>query len=235
MQLAIDTSTETASIAIVQDSQVLAELSWQCQQSHTTELLPRLLQLLSQAKARLDMVSAIIVARGPGSFNGLRVGISTAKGLALSLGCPIIGISTLEAAAYPHAETGLPVCPVFSAGRGEIAAALYQQRPQWCQLLAEHITTVAALGDLINSKTIFCGEMTPEIARQIRIRLKSRAVIISPTATPCRAVALAELGQKRLEAGQYDDLTTLQPLYLRRPPITQPKKRQRIISEPETN
>jgi tRNA threonylcarbamoyl adenosine modification protein YeaZ len=197
--------------------------------------LPRLFQLLTQAEARLDMVSAIIVARGPGSFNGLRVGISTAKGLALSLGCPIIGISTLEAAAYPHAETGLPVCPVFSAGRGEIAAALYQQRQQWCQLLAEHITTVAALGALINSKTIFCGEMTPEITQQLRSKLKSKAVIISPTATPCRAVALAELGRKRLEAGQYDDLTTLQPLYLRRPPITQPKKRQRIISEPETN
>jgi len=236
MQLAIDTSTETASIAIVRDSQVLAELSWHCQQSHTTELLPHLFQLLGQAKARLEMVSAIIVARGPGSFNGLRVGISTAKGLALSLGCPIIGISTLEAAAYPHAETGLPVCPVFSAGRGEIATARYQsKRQKWCQLLAEHITTVEALCAPINSKTIFCGEITPDTARQLRSRLRSKAIIISPTATLCRAVSLAELGLKRLEAGQYDNLTTLQPLYLRRPPITQPKKRQRIISEPETN
>jgi len=215
MQLALDTSTDTASIAIVQDTQVLAELSWHCQQSHTTELLPRLFQLLGQAKARLEMVSAIIVARGPGSFNGLRVGISTAKGLALSLGCPIIGISTLETAAYPHAETGLPICPVFSAGRGEIATALYQlKRQKWCRLLAEHITTVEALCALIKSKTIFCGEITPEIAHQIKSRLKSRAIIISPTATLCRAVFLAEMGRKRLEAGQYDDLTTLQPLYL---------------------
>ena len=235
MQLAIDTSTETASIAIVQDSRVLAELSWRCQQSHTTELLPHLFQLLGQAKARLEMVSAIIVARGPGSFNGLRVGISTAKGLALSLGCPIIGISTLEAAAYPHAETGLPICPVFSAGRGEIATALYQKRQKWCRLLAEHITTVEALCALINSKTIFCGEITPDIAQQLRSRLKSKAIILSPIATLRRAGFLAELGLKRLEAGQYDDLTTLQPLYLRRPPITQPKKRLRIISEPETN
>ncbi|UCG10040.1 MAG: tRNA (adenosine(37)-N6)-threonylcarbamoyltransferase complex dimerization subunit type 1 TsaB [Dehalococcoidia bacterium] len=235
MQLAIDTSTETASIAIVQDSRVLAELSWQCQLSHTTELLPHLFQLLTQVEARLEMVSAIIVAKGPGSFNGLRAGISTTKGLAFSLGCPIIGISTLEAAAYPHAETGLPVCPVFNAGRGEIATALYQQRQQWCQLVAEHITTTEALGALINSQTIFCGEITPDTARQIRSRLKSKAILISPAPTLCRAVSLAELGLKRLKAGQYDDLTTLQPLYLRRPPITQPKKRQRIISEPETN
>jgi len=235
MQLAIDTSTETASIAIVRDSRVLAELSWHCQQSHTTELLPHLFQLLGQAEARLEMVSAIIVAKGPGSFNGLRVGISTAKGLALSLGCPIIGISTLEAAAYPHAETGLPVCPVFSAGRGEIATALYQKRQKWCQLVAENITTVEALCALINSKTIFCGEITPDTAQQLRSKLRSKAIIISPAATLCRAVSLAELGLRRLEAGQYDDLTTLQPLYLRRPPITQPKKRQRIISEPETN
>ena len=117
MQLAIDTSTDTASLALVQDSQVLAELTWHCGQSHSTELLPRLLDLLNQSKLSLESTNGIIVARGPGSFNGLRVGISTAKGLALSLGCPIIGISTLEAAAYPHADTGLPICPIFSAGR----------------------------------------------------------------------------------------------------------------------
>lgn len=232
MQLAIDTSTDTTSIALVQDRQVLAELSWHCQLSHTTELLPHLFQLLGQAKVELEMVTAIIVAKGPGSFNGLRVGISTAKGLAFSLGCPIIGISTLEAAAYPHAETGLPICPIFNAGRGEIAAALYHQRRQkWCQLLIEHITTVEALVTLIKSKTIFCGEITPLVARGLRNKLKSKAVILSPIAALRRAGFLAELGLTRIEAGQYDDLTTLQPLYLRRPPITKPKKRQRIVGE----
>ena len=94
MQLAIDTSTNTTSVALVQDSEVLAELTWRSGQNHTVELLPQLAHLLNQAKLNLQSASGIIVARGPGSFNGLRVGFSTAKGLAFSLGIPIVGIST---------------------------------------------------------------------------------------------------------------------------------------------
>ena len=109
MQLAIDTSTDTASLALVQDSEILAELSWRCGQNHTTTLLPYLTSLLSQTGLKLGSVTGIIVARGPGSYNGLRVGISTAKGLALSLGISIVGVSTLAVAAYQHAETDLPV------------------------------------------------------------------------------------------------------------------------------
>ena len=227
MQLAIDTSTDTASVAIVQNSQVLAELTWHCEQNHTTELFPRLLQLLNQVKLSLESISGIIVARGPGSFNGLRVGVSTAKGLAFSLGSPIIGISTLEVAAYPHAETGLPICPIFNAGRGEIATAIYQKKnKRWCQLIAEHITTVDALCSQITTKTIFCGEFTPSIATQLSKQLKQKAIILPPAARLRRASFLAELGLKRLKVGDYDNPATLQPLYLRRPPITKPKRKQ---------
>jgi len=226
MQLAIDTSTTTASLALVQDGEVLVELTWRCEQNHTIELLPRLTHLLNQNKLSLQSVSCIIVARGPGSFNGLRVGVSTAKGLAFSLGVPIVGISTLEVEAYPHAETGLPICPIFNAGREEIATAIYQKKGnRWRQLAAEHITTVEALCSQITTKTIFCGEFIPFIATQLRKQLKQRAIISTSAARLRRASFLAELGQQRLKAGNYDDLATLQPLYLRRPAITKPKHR----------
>ena len=226
MQLAIDTSTTTASLALVQDREVLVELTWRCEQNHTIELLPRLTHLLNQNKLSLQSVSCIIVARGPGSFNGLRVGVSTAKGLAFSLGVPIVGISTLEVEAYPHAETGLPICPIFNAGREEIATAIYQKKGnRWRQLAAEHITTVEALCSQITTKTIFCGEFIPFIATQLRKQLKQRAIISTSAARLRRASFLAELGQQRLKAGNYDDLATLQPLYLRRPAITKPKHR----------
>ncbi len=226
MQLAIDTSTDTASLAIVQDSEVLAELTWRCGQNHTTQLLPHLAHLLNQTKLSLQSTTGIIVARGPGSFNGLRVGISTAKGLAFSLGIPIVGISTLETEAYQHAETGLPICPILNAGRGEIATAIYQAKHnEWRQLIAEHITTIEALCSQITTKTIFCGEFIPFIATQLTKQLKQKAVILPPAARLRRASFLAELGLKRLKAGDYDNPTTLQPLYLRRPAITQPKHR----------
>ncbi len=226
MQLAIDTSTDTASLALVQDSEVIAELTWHSGQNHTVELLSQLIHLLNQTRLNLQSTSGIIVARGPGSFNGLRVGISTAKGLAFSLGIPIVGISTLEVEAYQHAEIGLPICPIFNAGRGEIATAIYQAKyDEWCQLVSEHITTVEALCSQITTKTIFCGEFIPSIGTQLREKLNEKAIIPSPAARLRRAGFLAELGLKRLKTGNYDNLATLQPLYLRRPLITKPKHR----------
>jgi tRNA threonylcarbamoyl adenosine modification protein YeaZ len=224
MNLAIDTSTDSASLALVQDDKVLAEATWRCEQNHSVELLPRLAHLLNETKVELQSISCVIVAKGPGSFNGLRVGISTAKGLAFSLGIPIIGISSLELEAYQHAETSLPICPIFNAGRGKIATALYQKKDkQWRQLVPEHITTVEALGSEITGKTLFCGEYSPLIASQLRKSLKERAAIAPDQLR--RASLLAELAKGRLEAGDYDHLATLQPLYLRRPAITQPKHR----------
>jgi tRNA threonylcarbamoyl adenosine modification protein YeaZ len=224
MILAIDTSTDNASLALVKDGRVLAEANWRCEQNHTVELLPRLVSLLDEAKTGIGAISGVVVARGPGSFNGLRVGISTAKGLAFSLGVPLIGISSLEVVAYGHAETGLPVCPILNAGRGEIATAIYQRQDNnWRQLVAEHITTLDALCSAITTKTIFCGEFIPQLADKLKKNLKERAVIAA--ADPPRARLLAELGEQRFKAGDYDNPASLQPLYLRRPTITQAKHR----------
>ena len=156
----------------------------------------------------------------------MRVGISTAKGLAFSLGVPIIGINSLELEAYQHAETDLPICPIVNAGREEIATAIYQNKDNnWSQLTAEHITTVDQLCSQITTKTIFCGEFASVIADQLKKQLKQKAVISPQTTESLRANLLAKLGQLRIEAGEYDNPVTLQPLYLRRPQITKPKHR----------
>ena len=126
--------------------------------------------------------------------------------------------------AYEHAGTGLPICPIFNAGRGEIAAAIYQSKNnKWLQLVAEHITTIDSLCSGITTKTIFCGEFMPQVASELEKQLGEKAVIAT-TRLP-RARLLAELGKQRLEAGDYDSPATLQPLYLRRPAITQAKHR----------
>ncbi len=226
MQVAIDTSTDTASLALVQDDEVQAELTWRCVQSHTIQLMPNLSHLLKQAGLSLQSADCIIVAKGPGSYNGLRVGVSVAKGLAFSLGIPLIGVSTLEVEAYQQAATSLPVCPILNALRGEIATATYQiKRHKWCQLAVERITTVDALCSEITTKTVFCGEFVPFIADELSKRLEQKAIIIPPAARLRRAGFLAELGLKRFKEGDYDDPTTLQPLYLRGPSITKPKHR----------
>ena len=232
MQLAIDSSTDTASLAIARGNEVLAELTWRCGQNHSVELMPRLSRLLKQANIDLKSISGIIVARGPGSFNGLRVGISTAKGLAFSLGVPLVGISTLEAIAYGHAEVGLPVCPILNAGRGEIAIATYQLKgDRWQQITAEHISTVDALCAKITARTIFCGELTPDTIDKLTERLGQKAIIPPPASRLRRAGFLAELGLKRLQSDDCDQPSTLQPIYLRQPQITQPKNKNRTANQ----
>ena len=226
MQIAIDTSTNFAGIALAEAGQIFAEMNWRCGQNHSVHLLLALSFLLRQQGLEPKSATEIVVARGPGSYNGLRVGLSTVKGLAFSLRIPVVGISTMEVEAYQQAERGLPVCPVFNAGRGEIAAAVYQKvEGEWTRLVAEHVTTVETMCSAVVSPTVFCGEYMHAIAPRVLEILGDKAVFVSPAAGLRRAAYLVELGDKRLKAQDYDDPSTLQPLYLRAPPITEPKRR----------
>ena len=230
MELAIDTSSNIVSIALSHKGGILASLTWQTTQNHTIELLPNLVCLLRQAKVELGSIDAIIVARGPGSFNGLRVGISTAKGLAFALNIPLLGVNTLEAAAYPFAFTGLPLRPIHKAGRGEIATALYRQKDnEWQCLETENLTTVETLCRRVRQKTLFCGEIPADIVSEIQQSL-GRQAIISQSNSPSRANSLAILGWRKLSRGEQDDPVTLQPLYLRPPHITKPRDRTPFLS-----
>ena len=225
MEIAIDTSTGWGGIALSQDGNLLADLTWKPGQNHTSELFPNIERLLQTARADIRSLSAVFVATGPGSFNGLRAGISAAKGLAFSLHIPLVGISTLEAEALPFAFTGLPLCPIHDAGRGEIAVALYRQADNWRQLKEEYLTTVESLCAAVNEKTIFCGEIPPAAIGLILASLGDKAVIPGWEQRLRRPGYIACLGWQRLQSGQEDNLAILQPIYLRQPPITQRKKK----------
>ena len=226
MELAIDSSTEIAGLALACKGEVKTELAWYCGRNQSVELMPNLVRMLDRFGMTANSIDAVIVAKGPGSFNGLRVGMSIAKGFAYSLGVPIIGVSTLEVEAYPFMALGLPICPIHSAGRGEIATAIYQaKKGVWQRLVEEHISTVAEVCSQVKVKTLFCGELSSEIETELIEQLGDKAIIPRSVVRLRRAGYLAELGWKELEKGQVDDPATLQPVYLRQPPITKPKPR----------
>jgi len=223
MELAVDTSTDFCSIGLSHRGEEIAELTWHSGQSHTIELVPNIVRLFEQTKISPQSLRAVFVAKGPGSFNGLRVGISTAKGLAFASSIPLVGISTLEVEAYPFAFTKLPLCPIHNAGRGEIAAALYQQNDDWRCITPEHITSADVLCQQIKRKTLFCGEIPQPVIKQLQQNLGRHAIIPDYAARLRRAGYLVALGWQRLNRGQTDNPASLQPLYLRQPPITQRK------------
>jgi len=226
LELAIDTSTEYATLALSSKGEVITDITWHAGQNHTAECIPHLISLMDQAGISISDVDCVIVARGPGSFNGLRVGITTAKGIAFAQKVPVVGISSLEVEAHRFADTGLPVCAIVNAGRGEIAAAVFQKmKGTWSRLVDEHITIIDELVHRILGRTIFCGRIPDDDNIRIKELLKEEAVVIDEWSPQNRTASLVELGWKRLREHDYDDVTTLQPLYLRKPSITQSKKK----------
>lgn len=229
MELAIDTSTNLAGIALSDEGTIIAELTWYIERGHTVELVPSIARLLEQTQIERNALTALFVANGPGSFNGLRVGISTAKGLAFALDIPVVAVGTLEIEAYPFSFTGLPVCAIHNAGRGEIAMAIYRQDDVWKCVEDAHISNVGVLCSTIKEKTLFCGEIPQFAEQQLRECLGNFAVIPDKVFRIRRASCLAELGWIKLCQGTSSELSGLQPLYLRQPPITQPKHKYGVV------
>jgi tRNA threonylcarbamoyladenosine biosynthesis protein TsaB len=208
--LAIDTSTTWTGLACYDAHGSLGECAWQSGGSHTSQLLPQLTLLLGHMGRRRDQISAIGVALGPGSWSGLQVGMSTAKGLALAGGLPIVGVGTLAALAYQHERRSTTVVPLIRLGHQRFATTGVGPREP-------RIVTLAELCAEINGRALFCGDIDLEVREALRLKLGDRAQFPTPAANLRRPSYLAELAWRRLQDGEDDDLTTLEPIYLGRP------------------
>lgn len=217
MIAAFDTSTEWCSLALYDPTAgVRVEQTWLAGREQTRELLPTLQAQLRRFSLAPADLRGIAVAIGPGSYTGLRVGLATAKGLAYALDCPIWGVPTLDVLGYAYmAVTAAPVCAMLRAGRGRVAYAFYRTRGGVWQRITDYAnSTVAELISAVDTPTIFCGEIEPATAREIESGLGARASVAPPAGSMRRAGYLAELAWQRAQAGERDDLTGLQAIYL---------------------
>jgi len=213
--LAIDTATKAASLALYAPGEVRSEYTWCSHDNHTVELMPNLTRLLAEQRLRVAELTGLVTALGPGSFAGLRVGISVAKGLAFALHIPIVGIGSLEALAYSQAALGEPVWAVLRAGRGRLCAARYVMEGGRGRRTSEYL--LANLEELcaqIEAPAVLCGELSLEEVQKARGLLREGILVASPASSLRRAGFLAELGWRRLEQGEADDPVSLSPIYL---------------------
>jgi tRNA threonylcarbamoyladenosine biosynthesis protein TsaB len=225
MELSLDTSTRYASVCLSQEGKVMAEYSWFSQQNHSVELLPAVEHLLKTTGTALQDMDCIFVATGPGGFSALRVGLSTAKGLGLALGIPLVALNTLDIEAYPFRGLGLPVCSLLDMGRGEVAIALYAgEEGRWRKLGEEQIVTPQELCSQIREATLFCGEGASSWVSVLKEGLGGKAVVAEQVPPTRRPGTLAQMGYRRFQQGERDDIHSLEPLYLRRPSITAPRQ-----------
>ena len=237
MLLAIDTSTRYAGIAIADQERVLASRCWHSTGSHTAQLMPAIIALLKELDLTVGELDGLTIALGPGGFSALRVGLSTAKGLALAARKPLVGIGTLDLEAFPYlapdfGESGLGVCAILDSGRKEIASArfgadgLRTRADTICEpdeLLSEFTQSDSNQAE-VAQPIIFCGEGVANWRKVLKDGLGIPAIFVSPSSAT-RLWSLAEMGRQRLNAGESDDLAQLQPYYLRMPSIGGPKRR----------
>jgi tRNA threonylcarbamoyladenosine biosynthesis protein TsaB len=216
--LAIDTASRVTGIALYDQTGLHMEQMWLTGDNHTVELMPYIIRACEQQGLGPSALQAVAVSLGPGSFTGLRVGLSVAKGLALALGIPVLGVPTLDAIAYAHSREVLPVCAVLPAGRGRWCVALYESSAAGWQRSSEYaLVSADDLIALLQEPTFICGELDAhlvEVLRTVAVERAPRVVIASPALSMRRAGHLAELAWQRFSAGERDELSSLTPIYL---------------------
>lgn len=214
--LGIDTSSDVASIALtpLADHEVFgAEIAWEATRNQTATLLAEIDHLCRLTGIESDDFVAVIIATGPGGFNALRVGMSVAKGLAFAGGIPIAGVGTLDIAARSVADWGLPVRAFVPAGRRRVVYADYRRHNGQLTRQGEIVNREA--GDLaadLLAPTVLTGDLS--VADERTLREQPNVVLPGAGTRRRRASVMIDMALPRLLAGDVDDLTTLEPLYL---------------------
>src|SRR5690242_6238242 len=212
MLLAIDTSTTHTGLACYSERGLLGECVWQSGREHSAQLLPQLSLLLRHLGASRAEIAAVAVALGPGSWSGLRVGMSTAKGFALARGVPIIGIGTLDALVYQHDRPGVTTIPLIRLGRERFATGTAPRRGDERRSIEPRNVTLAEVATETTGRALFCGDVDADVQAVLRERLGARVTFPTPAASIRRPGYLAELAWQRLLAGDTDSPASLEPI-----------------------
>lgn len=216
--LGIETSTTTGSVAIMSGSGLIAQHTLNIEITHSERLMATIDRVLSDSRISLKEIDGFAVSIGPGSFTGLRVGLSTVKGLAFAGRKPVAAVPTLRGLAWNLAYCAYPVCPMQDARKNEVYAAIY--RYEGSSLVQEMPETAISLPDLfrmISGKTVFTGEAAFIYRKEIENALGGLAVFAPHASSRPSAASIAELGMDMIAKGEAADIDELSPIYIRRP------------------
>lgn len=213
--LGIETATSIASVGIVVEDQVAAERHLPMRGSHARTLLPLIDETLRDAALALSDLELLAVSIGPGSFTGLRIGLSVAKGLALATGLPVVGVPTLEAyARAAGARAGL-VCPVLDARKGEVYGAAFRWQDGEPRCIAAPVAVAPAQFAIrLDMPCTLIGDGVDAYAELWRSALGPAAELVPFATLPPSGATVARLGCARAAVAT-DDVDALEPQYCR--------------------
>jgi tRNA threonylcarbamoyladenosine biosynthesis protein TsaB len=214
--LGIDTAGRSGSVALVDETQVLASFYLRQAPPFSSHLMRLVDTVCAQVGCRISDLGGFAVSLGPGGFTSLRVGLATAQGLAMATGKPLVGCSTFEALVAMAAGWHGIVCPILEARRGEVYAAFYsQQEAMVREIIPGAVTTPDALCTLVTERTLFLGSGVRVYRALLAATLGAHAVCLENIVEGELAASVARLGQARLQPASTAARQTLTPLYIR--------------------
>jgi tRNA threonylcarbamoyladenosine biosynthesis protein TsaB len=214
--LAIETSTVLGGLAVTDDDSLIAESRLNVRVTHSERLLGEIDHILKRSSLVIGDIDVFGISIGPGSFTGLRVGLSTVKGLAFATGRPVVAVPTLEAFAWHLPFCIHHVCPLLDARRGEVYAAVFEwRRDRFIRRIGECALPVEALIPQVSDSTVFLGEGAIRY-REALERLGDRARFGHVHHMVPSPAAVALLSRKKALRSDFEDPVTLSPFYIRR-------------------
>lgn len=208
--LGIEAATRVASVTVISDEKILAEITQEAKLTHSETLLPQIEQVLKIAN--VEKVDAVAVSIGPGSFTGLRIGLATAKALSYAWRTKIIGVPTLQAISYHFPTNNAVIIPMLDAQKNRA----YFQKFRKCQPLSEievkNIDEIVTSAGEIDSEVFLCGE----VLNKIKVELPQNVKIAPINCKMPRAVNVAMCGKDLIDAGEISNVMNMEPLYIRR-------------------
>lgn len=216
--LAIDTSNLAMGVALVDGEKVLAECTTNVRKNHSVRLMPTVTRLLEEVQLSPEELGGIVVARGPGSYTGVRIGVTAAKTLAWALRIPLVGVSSMEVIAWNASFFTGFISPLFDARRGQVYTGLYRGNGSEVMPVEQeriiHIDDWLERISLLQEPILFLGDDTAQFREKLTGRLGELAQYAAPEYNVPRAAHAARLGWKKIMAGDIDQIDSFSPAYL---------------------
>lgn len=217
--LAVDSSGLVASVALVEDHKMVAEYTVNYKKTHSQTLLPMIAEIAEMTETDLNEIDAIAVAKGPGSFTGIRIGAATVKGLGLALNKPVIGVPTVEGLAMNLCGVDTLVCPLMDARRNQVYTGIYRFRGNQIEVVKDQIPVgiediISALNQIGEAVT-FLGDGVAVYKDVIEQNIEVPYTFAPAHMNAQRAAALGVRAFEYWENGLHVSADEFEPEYLR--------------------
>ncbi len=224
MILAMDTSTDLCSIIVIANEKTKSKIKTHLKQVHAEKIIFMIEQALGNINKTINDISSVAISIGPGSFTGLRIGLSVAKGLCYALGKPLITVPTLDAMAESvfnicsliskYNKTEIYICPMLNAKQNDFYYSIYRFNENKIERIDEYqIGTADDLKRQLKGKTILLGDAVEFVAENFYNQ--DDIILFGEEFNYPDAYYVAKIARKKYENGEFADLNSTEPLYIK--------------------